>query len=63
MRFFVIKIEDGPWLVLDQGLDRKTVASCSDARAAETFAALMNGDVHTAIASRDAAIESLGRQQ
>jgi hypothetical protein len=62
MRFFVFKIEDGPWLVLDQARDRRTVASCSDAGAAETFAALMNGDVQTAIAIRDAAIESLGLQ-
>ena len=59
MRFFVFKIEDGPWLVLDQARDRKTVASCSDSGAAETFAALMNGDFQYAMARRDEAIASL----
>ena len=62
MRFLVIKIEDGPWLVLDQARDRKTLASCSDPCAAETLAARMNGDIHAAIAIRDEAIASLRPQ-
>jgi hypothetical protein len=62
MRFFVFQIEDGPWLVLDQARNRKTVASCSDPRAAETFASLMNGDIETAVAGRNETIASLGDQ-
>jgi hypothetical protein len=58
-RFSLIEVKDGPWLVLDLARDRKIVASCFDAHAAETFAALMNGDVQRAIARRDAAIAFL----
>jgi hypothetical protein len=59
MRFSVIEVKDGPWLVLDLARDRKIVASCFDTHAAETFAALMNGDVQSAIARRDAATASI----
>jgi hypothetical protein len=62
MRFSVTEIKDGPWLVLDLALGRKIVASCFDPRAAETFAALMNGDLQSVMAQREAAIASLGRQ-
>ena len=58
MRFVVIDVKDGPWLVLDLARGRKVVASCFDLRAAETFAALMNGDVRSALARRDDAIAS-----
>ena len=59
MRFTVINIKNGPWLVLDLAQSRKIVASCFDLRSAETFAALMNGDVQAAMAQRDAAIAAL----
>ena len=62
MRFSVTEIKDGPWLVLDLALGRKIVASCFDPRAAETFAALMNGDLQNVMARRELAIASLGRQ-
>ena len=61
MRFTVVEIKDGPWLVLDLARSRKIVASCFDFCAAETFAALMNGDVQNAMTRRDAAVASLGR--
>jgi hypothetical protein len=55
MRFSVVQIEDGPWVVVDGRDHRRRIASCVDAVAAEMIAALMNGDVERAIAHRDAA--------
>ncbi len=63
MRFSVIEVRDGPWLVLDLARDRKVVASCFDPEAAETFAALMNGDAEGAMLRREAAIGSLRRPE
>ena len=56
MRFTVIDIKNGPWLVLDLARGRKIIASCFDLPSAEAFAELMNGDVQRAIARRDAAV-------
>jgi len=55
MRFSVVQIEDGPWVVADGRDHRRRIASCVDAAAAEMIAALMNGDVALASAHRDAA--------
>jgi len=59
-RFSVVQIKHGPCLVLDLACHRKTVASSFDLDAAEALARLMNGDIQNAIASRNAAIASLG---
>lgn len=59
-RFSVVRVKHGPCLVLDLASHRKTVASTFEPDAAEAFAKLMNGDVRNAMASREAAIVSLG---
>ncbi len=54
MRFSIVHIKDGPWIVVDRQDHRRRIASCIDAGAAEMIAALMNGDLDQAIAGRDA---------
>ncbi|WP_147262835.1 hypothetical protein [Roseiarcus fermentans] len=54
MRFSIVQIKDGPWVVVDRQDHRRRIASCVDAGAAEMIAALMNGDLDQAIAVRDA---------
>ena len=61
MRFSVVHIQDGPWLVVDWAQQRRMVASCPDSGAAQMIAALMNGHFQEAIASRDEAIAGLSR--
>jgi len=61
MRFSVVQIKDGPWVVVDRWDHRRRIASCADDSAARMIAALMNGDVPQAIADRDAALAELSR--
>jgi hypothetical protein len=61
VRFSVVQIKDGPWIVVDGSDHRRRIASCVDAGAARMIAALMNGDVAQAIVERDAAIADLSR--
>jgi hypothetical protein len=61
MRFSVVQIKDGPWVVVDCFDHRRRIASCADAGAARMIAALMNGDIHQALADRDAALAELSR--
>jgi hypothetical protein len=56
MRFAILHIKDGPWIVVDRFDHRRRVASCIDAGAAQMIAALMNGDIEQALARRDEAI-------
>ena len=48
VRFRVARIDDGPWLVLDEGRWRRVVATCPQERDARAIAALMNGDIERA---------------
>ena len=50
VRFRVARIDDGPWLVLDEGRWRRVVATCPQERDARAIAALMNGDFERASA-------------
>jgi len=59
LRFSVIRIKHGPWLVTDQFRNGKAVATCAEPHAAEALAALMNGDADAALANRDAALAAL----
>jgi hypothetical protein len=59
-RFSVLRIKDGPWIVVDRLDHRRRIASCIDPCAAEMIAALMNGDIEDAIARRD---ESLAERK
>lgn len=61
MRFSIVQIEDGPWIVVDRAQDRRMVASCLDASAAKMIVALMNGQIDEALAGRDKAIAGLNR--
>lgn len=61
MRFSVVQIQDGPWLVVDRANDRRMVASCPDAGAARMIAAMMNGQLDEAMDGRDEAISGLNR--
>ena len=61
MRFSVVQIKDGPWVVVDRTDHRRRIASCLDAGAAAMIAALMNGDVDQALAHRDAAVADVDR--
>ena len=61
MRFSVVQIKDGPWVVVDGFDHRRRIASCADAGAARMIAALMNGDLPQAIVERDAAVADLSR--
>ena len=61
MRFSIVQIEDGPWIVVDRAHDRRMVASCPDAGAAKMIAALMNGQIDEALAGRDETIAGLNR--
>ena len=54
MRFSIVEIKDGPWIVVDRLDHRRRIASCVDACAAAMIAALMNGDLDQAIAGREA---------
>ncbi len=56
MRFSVLRIKDGPWVVVDRFDHRRRIASCIEPGAAEMIAALMNGDVAHAVACRDEAL-------
>ncbi len=59
MRFSIVRIKDGPWIVVDRHDHRRRIASCVEEGAAEMIAALMNGDLDQAIAGRNAAITGL----
>ncbi len=60
-RFSVVRIKHGPCVVVDPARYRKIVArSFEPDDAADALARLMNGDVGSAMASRDTAIASLG---
>jgi hypothetical protein len=61
MRFSIVQIEDGPWIVVDREHDRRMVASCPDGGAAKMIAALMNGQIDEALAGRDEAIAGLNQ--
>ena len=61
VRFSVVQIKDGPWIVVDRACDRRMVASCPHAGAAKMIVALMNGHVAQAVESRDEAIAGLNR--
>ena len=61
MRFSIVRIKDGPWIVVDRRDHRRRIASCVEEGAAEMIAALMNGDFDHAIAGREAAIAGLDR--
>ena len=54
MRFSVLHIKDGPYVVVDRRDHRRRIASCVDPGAARMIAALMNGDLQQALAVRDA---------
>ena len=56
MRFSILRIKDGPWVVVDRQDHRRRIASCVDPGAAEMIAALMNGNLEQAIAQRDAMV-------
>jgi len=57
-RFSICQASSGDWVVVDQGRNDVTVASCADAIGAELIAALMNGDL-TALA--EASAEAVSR--
>jgi hypothetical protein len=61
LRFTVVQIKDGPWVVVEQHDHRRRIASCADADAARMIAAFMNGDFEEAILGRDAATARLRR--
>ncbi len=61
LRFTVVQIKDGPWIVVEQRDHRRRIASCADADAARMIAAFMNGDFEEAIIGREAAIAELRR--
>ncbi len=61
MRYSILQIKDGPWIVVDRLDHRCRIASCIDSGAAKMIAALMNGDVEHATAYRDEAIAELDR--
>ncbi len=61
LRFTVVQIKDGPWIVVEQRDHRRRIASCASADAAKMIAAFMNGDFEQAILGRDAAIAELRR--
>jgi hypothetical protein len=48
VRYHVSRVNDGPWLVLDEGRWRRIVATCPQEQDAKAIAALMNGDVERA---------------
>ena len=54
MRFSIVHIKDGPFVVVDRLDHRRRIASCIDPDAARMIAALMNGDLDQAVAVRDA---------
>ena len=54
MRFSVVHIKDGPYVVVDRQDHRRRIASCIDPGAARMIAALMNGDLKQAATARDA---------
>ncbi len=56
MRFSIVQIKDGPWVVVDRKDHRRRIASCIDPCAAEMIAALMNGEIEQAIAARDSTL-------
>jgi hypothetical protein len=58
MRFSVVQVKDGPWLVVDGADHRRLIASCADAETAQMVMALMNGDFEQAVAGREAAQRS-----
>ena len=48
MRFSILQIKDGPWIIVDRLDHRRRIASCIDSGAAQMIAALMNGNVEQA---------------
>ena len=61
MRFSILQIKDGPWIVVDRLEHRRSIAICVDSGAAQMIAALMNGDVEHATGWRDETIAELDR--
>ena len=61
VRFSVVPIKDGPWIVVDRACDRRVVASCPHVGAAKMIVALMNGHVAQAVESREETIAELNR--
>ena len=61
MRFSIVHVKDGPWVVVDEKDHRRRIASCADAGTARMVAALMNGDLERAMTERLAAIAGLER--
>ena len=61
MRFSIVRIKDGPWIVVDRAHDRRVVASCPDVGAAKMIAALMNGQIDEALAGREEAIAGVNQ--
>ena len=56
MRFSILQIKDGPWIVVNRLDHRRRIAGCIDLGAAQMIAALMNGNVERATACRVEAI-------
>ncbi|MGO8799841.1 MAG: hypothetical protein ACLQE9_22750 [Roseiarcus sp.] len=48
VRFRLTRLQDGRWLVLDEGCWKRVVASCPQERDAQAIVALMNGDAEGA---------------
>jgi hypothetical protein len=48
VRFRLTRLQDGRWLVLDEGCWKRVVASCPQERGAQAIVALMNGDAEGA---------------
>jgi hypothetical protein len=63
-RFRIVRLQDGRWLVIDEGRWRRVVASCPQEGDARAIAALMNGDAEgaRAIHREFLAGETLARQ-
>ena len=59
VRFSVVQIKDGPWIVVDRACDRRMVASCPEPGAAKMIVALMNGRIDEAVESREETIAGL----
>ena len=59
MRFSILQIKDGPWIIVDRLDHRRRIAGCIDLGAAQMIAALMNGNVEQATACRVEAIAAL----
>ena len=59
MRFSILQIKDGPWIVVDRMDHRRRIAGCIDSGAALMIAALMNGNVEHVTSCRVEAIAAL----